>query len=268
MGRYFIYKTAGGLNYMLGQINNAIYLSKTTNRFLIIDCNGDAFCNDFNKYFNIPDFVYTTNYDCLYQDNSLDKNTFESYINGKFRISKNCEYLLNDKIIPIKLYDIISYNEQIIYFNYLSHPIPNISWYIKVNKDIVDKLIINKINEKYIGVHYRNTDIKNEINTYISEIQKISDCNLVYLATDDYTAFEKFNELLKNKFKIIQYTKPLDMLHGECNIHYGNPNKDEVIMNTLIDMYHLINSTYFIPSGNSALSKRVLQFKIKDEFFI
>lgn len=89
---------------------------------------------------------------------------------------------------------------------------------------------------------------------------------MVYLATDDYMAFERFNELLGEKFKIIQYTKPLKM--DVKNIHYGNPNKDEVIMNTLIDMYHLIHSTYFIPSGNSALSKKVFEFRSKDEFFI
>lgn len=57
MKKYLVYKVSGGLCHMLYQINRAIHLSKLSDRFLIIDCQGNAFDNDFNKYFNIPFLV-------------------------------------------------------------------------------------------------------------------------------------------------------------------------------------------------------------------
>ena len=142
----------------------------------------------------------------------------------------------------------------------------DISWYIKVNKNIVDKISINKINDKYIGFHYRNTDMKHELESFIPEILDLSkQYNKLYLGTDDYTAFDRLSNLIKNKLNIIQYTKPINL--GGKNIHYGNQNKDEVIMNILIDMYHFIHATYFIPSKKSSVSLRVMQWRKKDEFF-
>ena len=60
--KYLIYKVSGGLNHMLIQINKAIYLSKLTNRFLIIDTNNEPFEQNFNKWFNIPNFKFSTTF--------------------------------------------------------------------------------------------------------------------------------------------------------------------------------------------------------------
>jgi hypothetical protein len=90
--------------------------------------------------------------------------------------------------------------------------------------------------------------------------------NVLYLATDDYNSLMKFKQLLSDNFEIIHYTTPIK-LNGERNIHYGNPNKDEVILNTLIDMYHLTYSTDFIPSEYSSFSKRVYFLRQYDNFF-
>lgn len=264
---YLVYKISGGLNHMLGQINNAIYASKITNRFLIIDCNELAFNNDFNKYFNVPDFNYATNYDALYKDNSLDKNLFEPYINAKrIRGADGWTYLLNGKKLCINFKDIVQSTEKIIYCTAIHRIGTQVDWFIKVNKDIVDIISANKINEIYIGVHYRNTDMKHNLEDFVPQILKLSKvCQTIYLGTDDHTAFSKLNNLLNNKFKIIQYTKPIDA-KGH-NIHYGNPNKDEVIINALIDMYHLMHSTYFLPSTKSSFSIRIEQLRINDNFF-
>jgi len=266
--KYLIYKISGGLCHMLGQINNAIYLSKVTNRTLIIDCFAHAFSRDFNNYFNIPDFHYNTSYDCLYQDESLDKEIFDPYIRANAECIKEI-YYLNDKIIVNNVKDLLENNDKIIYFTYMKGNVDDMPWYIKVNKNIVDKISNNKISESYIGVHLRNTpDKTNEIIDFIPKIQNLSlTSNMVYFATDDCEAFDKLNKLLGSEFKIIQYTKPIKVPEGEKNIHYSNPNKDEIIMNALIDMYHLTYSTHFIPSINSSFSKRVMKLRKNDNFF-
>jgi len=267
--KYFIYKVSGGLAHMLYQINRLIHLSKITKRFLIVDClHGETFCSDFNKYFNIPNFEYTTSYDCLYQDSSLDHKLFESYVKAIAMYIDVNTYFLNDKLVTINVNDAIKSDEKIIYCSWIKdiEILGNIPWYIRVNKDVVDKISINKIYDKYIGVHYRNTDMKHELKDFISKIESLSQySNIIYLATDDYTAFDRLNELLKDKFKIIQYTKPME---GQIrSVHVSNPNKDEVILNALIDMYNLTYSTYFIPSERSGFSIKIIELRKNDDFF-
>lgn len=261
--KYIVYKVTGGLNHMLKQINNIIHLSKISNRFLIIDCNGGAFKNDFNKYFYIPNFEYSTDYNCLYSDLSLDSKNFEPYIKSNARYVEKCTYFLNEKKISIDSNIVLNSNDRIIYLTAIESI--KTPWYIKVNKNIVDEISNKKISEKYIGIHFRNTDMKNDINEFILKIKELSNLyNIIYFATDDYMAIYKLTDLIN--FKIIQYTKPIDA-KGH-NIHYTNPNKDEIIMNSLIDMYYLTYSSYFIPSINSGFSKKILELRKKDEFFI
>src|ERR1035437_4218128 len=113
--KYLIYKISGGLCHMLGQINRAIHLSKITKRNLIIDCFGHTFHNDFNKYFNIPNFTYTTNYNCLYQEESLNKEMFELYINVEAKYTGINTYFLKDKLISVNASNVLNSNEKIIY---------------------------------------------------------------------------------------------------------------------------------------------------------
>jgi len=267
--KYLIYKVTGGLAHMLTHINNAIHLSKLSNRLLIIDCFANAFQRDFNQYFNIPDFIYTTKYDCLYQDESLNKETFETYIKTD-ALWIDGPFFLKDILLNVHIKDVIESNEKIIYCTWIEEKeVTGIPWYIKVNKDIVDKIAINKINEKYIGVQHRNTDRKQDLTKLVPKILEYStQTNLIYLATDDYTSFDNLTALLGDKFKIIQYCKPYgDKAHHGLNIHYNNPNKDEVIENALIDMYHLIRAPYFVPSMDSRFSLKILDFRKKDDLF-
>jgi hypothetical protein len=262
---YLIYKISGGLCHMLLEINRAIHLSKISNRFLIIDCKGNAFDNDFNKYFNIPGFKYSTNYDVLYADKTVNKNLYEPYINV-CALSVESTYVLNDKLISINAKEALLNNERIIFCSAISHMMGGIPWYIKVNADIVEKISVNKINKKYIGIHYRNTDMKHDLESFIPKIKQLSsECKTIYLGTDDYTAYDRLKALLEDEYEIIQYTKPYN--NKGYSIHYGNPDKDEVIMTALMDLYHLTYSTYFIPSSKSGYSIKVEELRRDDNFF-
>lgn len=257
MKKYLIYKISGGLCHMMAQINSCIELSIKLNRHLIIDCNGGAFNNDFNKYFNIPTIKYETNY-----------NNFEYSDKYKDYIEVNCEYhpkgyKLLDKEIRLNINQ-INNNDDVIFCSWFDNK--NSGNNIKVNKDILEKIKQHQIQDKYIGVHYRNTDHKTDINQTIKEIQKHEKSNIkkILLATDDYKAFDLFKSRLPN-YEIIQITKPYV---GEVNnIHYGNPNKDEVIINALIDIYLLTKANIFIPCNISGFSRFVKELRVKDNFF-
>jgi hypothetical protein len=108
--------------------------------------------------------------------------------------------------------------------------------------------------DNYIGVHFRNTDIKNNIEHLIIEIKKHSNYTNIYLATDDYKAYEQLKLALPNH-NIYQYTKPINA-NGKP-IHYNNDNKYILILNTLIDIYFLNKSTIFIPSIQSSISRLI-----------
>ena len=72
------------------------------------------------------------------------------------------------------------------------------------------------------------------------------------MATDDYKAFDIFKKRIQ-EFKWFRVVIPED--HKGENLHYHVKNKKELVVNTLYDMYMILNSKYFIPSLNSGISK-------------
>jgi len=142
---------------------------------------------------------------------------------------------------------------------------------LKVNQLILSKLNNEKkIVEPYISVHYRNTDIKNNINIFIKKIRifyKLRKVKTVYLATDDANALNIFRKRLPG-YKIIQLANPK---HNVKNQHYSSTNKEECynqIYGTLRDLYFIFKSKYFIPSYNSGLSRFIImQIAKKNNIF-
>lgn len=262
---FLIYKISGGLNHMLIQINNAVILSKITGRTLIIDCNSGAFKSDFSDYFNIPNIKYYTNYDILSSISEFSqkidelKNSNMQYLDGN--------YYLQSSLVSLNSNKIIKSSEKILIFTALTDSI-NVKneWFIKVNKNIVEKISKKTISRTYLGVHFRNTDMKHDLKKIEKKILAHSKkYDTLYFSTDDCFALNNLSQEIKNKFTIIQYTKPINNL-GK-NIHYGNPNKKEMIINTLIDMYYLVKADHFIESEKSSMSRRIIQLRRKDNFF-
>lgn len=271
MSNYLIYKISGGLNHMMNAINSVIILSKKSGRKLIIDTNGGAFKSDFNDYFYIPNFNYETNFKKLYEDKTIDFESYKKYIDSNTKYV-NGDYILHDKSIALSEQTILNSNEKILFFSVLKGNLSNMrvynekEWNIKVNKNTFLRLSkLPKINGDYIGVHYRNTDRKTDFNYIIKEINKYKNYNKLYFATDDIKSTEQLKKIIPSNMELIQYTIPFDA-KGK-NVHYGNPNKDEVIFNSLIDMYFLQKSKIFIPSPTSSFSRRIIFFRENDIFF-
>lgn len=270
MKKYLVYKISGGLNHMLIEINNAIHFSNLTNRTLIIDTRGNAFNSDFNKYFSIPEFEYYTNYDII--ESEIKKN-YANYLE-KFARFKDGLYYLEDKIITLKSDEMISSKEDIIFFSYwkrLSNEEQIKDWKIKVNQNIINEIEqLSTIEGDYIGFHFRNTDMKHDLEELSKQVLYYTEnIKTVYFSTDDITSLDKFKKIIPEDIEVLQYTIPQQQPDKDIGkgIHYSNPNKHEVIMNTLIDMYYLKNSKYFVESPKSAFSKRVKAIREGDKFF-
>ncbi len=265
--KYLIYKGTGGLIHMLCGLIHCITWAKKNNHILIIDVKSHKcfqhYLSDFfilqetgnlkySEDYNIVEqgakfrrlhMDYIKNYDNIEVDRGLGNNTHMYLINNiKLRVSLD-GYNMNDKV---KMYAGPGCNSYI-----------NLIKFIKVKPDILDIIkkrdINDLLNNKYIAVHYRNTDIKNNINLFIDNIKK-SKYKLIYLATDDSMAYNIFKLNLPD-YTIIQYTIPFNS-KGKP-IHYNDNDKYNLILNTLIDIYYLLNGTEFIPSITSSISRLI-----------
>ena len=145
-----------------------------------------------------------------------------------------------------------------------------------INKDIkVNIKTMNIIKKsfvsdtiKYIGIHFRNTDMKHDINLYLSKINfsfnSYPHINTLYIATDDPTFYDIVKLQFPNK-NIIRSTIPeSDTIKS---LHYSCKDKVQQQLNCLIDVYNLLASDVFIPSANSGFSKTIT-LMIKEGFTI
>jgi len=260
--KYLIYKISGGLNHMLIQINRAIHLSKLTNRVLFIDTNDQAFKHNFSDFFHIENFEYYTDLTIL------DKFEIEG-LNDHIRYhSPTNYYLVEGKILESEFSKLVKLEDDFVFVTWINCT-EDIEWNIKLNEDIKGKLKDNLFSGKYLGVHFRNTDMKHDISVIFDKIKAKPEYDNIYLATDDFYAYDKFKLEFPNKH-IIQYTIPYKLEKGNPgnkNIHYSNPDKDEVIYNALLDMYMLIHATEFIPSPKSSFSRNVEKNRVTDFIF-
>jgi hypothetical protein len=125
----------------------------------------------------------------------------------------------------------------------------------KINKRLKSEI---KIKDSYISIHFRNTDIKNNITDFILKIRNL-DTNIktIYLASDDNSSYDILQKELPD-FIIIRNTIPPKNI---TNLHYCSDacnDKYNEVYNCIRDIYFILNSTYFIQSKNSGLSQYII----------
>ena len=162
----------------------------------------------------------------------------------------------NNPTIDKNISKIQDNNNIIVYANYDIY-IPKYN--IQTNKTITDLLQKEtSIQKPYIAIHYRNTDIKNIIQPFITKIRNIvfrKKIDTLYIASD----YDKTYEIIKKHFPkidIIQYTKPPSNIK---NLHYTSKNTYKQLYDSIRDIYFILKSTYFIPSRNSGFSKSIIK---------
>ena len=139
---------------------------------------------------------------------------------------------------------------------------------LKYNLSQID-IISKKISHPYIGVHYRNTDMKHDIHPIFDKITKIivtghrDPIHIIYVATDDFSSIVRFQRQFPT-YKV-RYNTTLEPLLDvkKHNLHYLDTNdlqgltKKELLRETLTDLYLLTQSTFFIGSEKSSFTRMV-----------
>jgi len=250
--KYIIYKGSGGLVHMLTGLQCAIKIAINENRILIIDTlKHSCFRANISDYFILKEkqIIIQENYNDIINDEYKGLK-IEIIKNGGTRCTKG-GYILHDLNISKTP---LNSEEKILIYAGVGQPgrFPNLKLKDAIISDIIHKYKGHDIN--YIAIHYRNTDIKNNIDNFINKILS-SNCgdkvNSIFIATDDFNAFDIFKTRLP-EYNVFRILCPMNF-NGQ-NLHYHVKDKKELVMNTLYDIYMILNSKYFIPSMNSGLS--------------
>jgi hypothetical protein len=258
MSKYIIYKASGGLVHMLKGIHFCIQKAKETNRKLIIDCgNHSAFMMDFGRIFFIDDA--SLNYSDAYDECPVGdeiKNTPAKYIKG--------QYFIGERNISIVDWD--THDDVIIYGGAHGNlQMKNIKVVQKIRDELDNE---KKIEGKYIAGHFRNTDMKHDINEFIHRVKETinkTGIKTFYLATDDSTARDLIASELPADITIIQNTVPPANIG---NLHYSSKDKYKQVYECLRDFYFILGAEEFIPSRKSGMSRLAMEMrKNKFSFF-
>ena len=203
MNKYIIYQGSGGLVHLLGGLVYCCdYIKNKKNYLLVIDIkNHQAFSNYFSKYFILKNIKYTEDYNDIKNANNYHKIKLSYFDKTNVKYDKNCGYVhnVNNNFINIgKSLDSINYYNNIkMYSRSWRNNKCGIIKYIKCNDKIKTKLKDYKINEKYIGIHFRNTDRYNYINNFINKVKRLDNKfknYKIYIATDDIKALDVFKK--------------------------------------------------------------------------
>ena len=118
--------------------------------------------------------------------------------------------------------------------------------------------------ERYIGVHFRNSDYKNDIHKIVNSIDLISRENSIFdcfWATDDFSSMGEAEKLLPH-IKFIRGSNSIDFrslnagslhtLHSSHLIQVG-VSRFDLITDFFCDLFSLVKSTYFIRSEQTSI---------------
>ena len=265
--KYLIFKGSGGLAHLLCALDKAIINCQISGRKLIIDTHTHtAFRLHFSEIFVIKNsgILYEDNYNLIpktIKDGEINCIDIENENIGDGGNQCQNGYSLFGKNITQKLEERIYSNNNFVFYSGSMLDNKNDKQFqgyydLHVKEDIYSKLKKEIIPDKFISLHFRNTDIKNNIEFFINKVKKIkTDIKDIYLASDDFDAFSRLKEGLPN-FNIIRNTVPAKNIR---NLHYSHNNKYEEIYDCLRDIYFILKSDYFIPSINSGLSQMIIK---------
>ena len=290
--RYLILKTTGGMTHFLRGLAHCIELSKKFGYFIIIDSkSATSFATEFKNLFYLIDIPYSEDYSLLSPElQKLIPANFSKkpalYISSTHcRVKSDPEFFIKISQIQIKnikklvqFYAGSGYSIRT-HTNTLFH-------YLRIQDSIKNKILKKAIQEPYVGLHFRNTDMKHDINPILKKIQvcllKQKKINLLYIATDDISSIKKFKKFIvdfnQKTSRQIQclYQKNIPTA-SISSTHYIPANdlkkkfgldKVDFHIQVLQDIFLLYNASFFIPSSKSGLSIFVKNMRKKKKCFV
>ena len=249
--KYFIYKGTGGLMHNLSGLSKAIQLSISNDVTLVIDMDKHRpFGGNFNDYFTIK--CDKLKYQCNYENIPLPQN-----LNNIESIGTLGGIRVGDFFGKKKNYN-VDYEKEI---NILyGCGVPGLYKEIQVNDVYFKKIQSNNqtIENKYISVHFRNSDKKNDRELFLKKItnilNKYNHINTIYIASDDYY----FYDIVQTTFPNINIIRKTFFEKNLKNLHHGSTDNKKQMYDCLVDIYYILLSDVFIPSLNSGMSKKII----------
>lgn len=267
--KFIIYKIGGsGFFHNLSGLSVAIDVAKQLNRTLIIEqyIHGVKRIN-FEKFIEIhePELKYGYSYDVLPKDvmwkgcdleeikeivgtcgNDIPHvpniNRFHDYYKG-IDLSVIDKSELNNEVIILCIYT------------------PGFNTNIKISEEIMNRLEKEeKIKKPFISLHYRNSDMKHDIEPILDKISYItnnSKFETLYLASDDLSSYDKIKERFPSLEIVRKSFPPEGMKDAWCDLE--NIDYDEQLYDFIRDVYYILNSALFIPSLKSSVSRGIIQ---------
>ena len=265
--KYIIYKGSGGLVHNLKGLSFAIEIAIKQKRILIIDMNRhSAFGTFFSTFFtiNFPELVYFDNYTQVPPYLHYFKTPLVDIKNNPASYKKDGYYLKNHNISGTNMPE----NQQLIIYAGAVIKYNESMFKIKINSYYYKKLLDEPhIKSRYISVHFRNTDKSNNIYDYILKIQQIinqTGISNLYLATDDYKAYDIFKQNLGD---VVIYRKTIPK-KVKKNLHYEELDKLKLHYDLICDIYFILKSNYFLPSVNSGISLYIIEMLKRKQYLI
>ena len=116
-----------------------------------------------------------------------------------------------------------------------------------------------RIKNKYLSIHFRNSDMKNDVNLFLNKIKealnKYTDIKTIYIASDDF----HFYDNVANKFPNINIVRKTFFEENLTNLHCYSSDKKKQMYDCLVDIYYILLSDVFIPSLNSSMSRGIVE---------
>ena len=270
MYKYVIYKGSEGLINMLGGVAYCADWCIQNNHKLLIDFKSNPHYNiyfstffylkdfDFIENYDLIDFDFIENYDLIDFNNEININNLKNYI-PKIIINNNVKkYEFNNNIISKSLYCWDKNSNIKIYCGNGGLSRQKICRFIRIKNDILIKILKYELNVKYdtyLAIHYRNTDIKNNIINFYDMIEKFQN---IYVATDDIMIVSKLQKKFPDK-NILSFSEPEKS--SIIPMHYLKKNKYNLVFNLLVDIFICTKSNDFVGSPNSSISRLIFFFK-------
>lgn len=267
--KYILIYPGGGLNDILCVIERCLAYAVKTNRIIVIDTAKASWMKrDIHEYilFSHPN-IYLGALDTIYNRiphlklyPSSVKELLPQLSGGMYWRPNGTFTRINDINLGIDLTKV--YSEDIIVYASAGGGLPsNILKYIQM-KPVVTTVYIERkgqLPENFVGVHIRNTDIKSDIEKFITIHNKILSTEPVFLGSDDYNTIEFF----KQKFNTIKTFANIPALPDNArNLHTSNKfnpgfiDQSGLIIDCIVDMLLLASSkTYLYSSVKSGYSK-------------
>ena len=272
MNCYVIYKGTGGLTHMLiGLVFCMEYCIKYNNKLIIDVISHSCYKHYLKDFFIIqdkecPTLIYSEDYSIIEPNIFFARNISIDYIKNYPNVEKLIdaekyiyEYKIDKYNIRYSLQRTNTRQRVKIYAGPGNGNYSAVIKYIRLKPEILNIIKQQPLIDNFIGIHFRNTDLNNNIKEFINQIKTNNKkYTNIYLATDDSKAYDIFKIELPN-YTIYQYTKPIES-NGEP-IHYAEKNKYNLILNALIDMYFLYKSNDFFYSKGSSFSRFILRMR-------